>query len=508
LETYVDLILRNFAAFGEREAVVQGDVRISYAQAHDMVVRMAEVMRSRGVGPGDTVAMFTRNRAEAVLLQLATHHTGCRLVFVPPEPSIHELRAFMERAEVTCFIFDPTIELAVKLAEAYKPKMLFTLGPSDAGEDLLALCPQQSGTLDDPSEPSDISTLFYTGGTTGRPKMVLHKHSYYQALIIASGRRKAECPVPQRFLVCTLVNHTSGHISAILALMAEGTAILMDGFDAGEVIQTMHREHITSITVVPPMLYAILDHPSCPSTGFPDLVRLHYGGAPSTSSRIKQALDCFGPVLRQTYGLTEVPVVTLLESHEHDPSIPDRLSAVGKPMAGMGELAHVELRDDNGAVAQGDVGEVCIRGPLVMTEYWKDPEATARVIVDGWFHTGDLGRWDGDGFLHLVDRKKDVIITGFAHNVYSSLLEEVLTRHPGVLAAAAVGLPDDMVGETVHAVCVAAPGVPVDPAELGKMAAEVLGPDYEPKTITFVDALPWTAMGKIDKKALRARLVA
>ncbi len=337
---------------------------------------------------------------------------------------------------------------------------------------------------------------------------MLHPHSYYGALVMASARRKAECPTPQRFLVCTLVNHSSGHISAILALLAEGTAVLLDGFDAAQVIATMHREKITSVMLVPPMLSEVLDHPSFPEGGFPDLIRVHYGGAPTTSARIRQALERFGPVLRQTYGLTEVPVVTLFEPLDHDDSVPGRLNAVGKPLAGVGELGEISLRDERGEVEPGGIGEVCVRSPLVMKEHWHDPEMTAKVIKDGWFHTGDLGRWDDDGFLHLVDRVKDVIITGqTSANVYSSLLEDVLTRHPGVRAAAVVGLPDDAHGESVHAICAADPSIPIDQAELRRMAAAELGPLYQPQTITFVDSLPWTSIGKIDKKALRVMLM-
>ncbi len=416
-------ILDNLSAHPDREALVDGAQRVSYRQARSRVLRMAEALRERGVGRRDTVALFTTNRVEAVLLQLAIHLAGARLSFIPPEPALSEQRGFLERAEVSAFIFDPAISRAAELSRLVEPRVVLTLGAADQGEDLFALMDKQPGTMTGRAGREDVATLFYTGGTTGRPKMVLHPHSYYGALVMASARRKAECPTPQRFLVCTLVNHSSGHISAILALLAEGTAVLLDGFDAAQVIATIHREKITSVMLVPPMLSEVLDHPSFPEGGFPDLIRVHYGGAPTTSARIRQALERFGPVLRQTYGLTEVPVVTLFEPLDHDDSVPGRLNAVGKPLAGVGELGEISLRDERGEVEPGGIGEVCVRSPLVMKEYWHDPEMTAKVIKDGWFHTGDLGRWDDDGFLHLVDRVKDVIITGqTSANVYSSCL--------------------------------------------------------------------------------------
>jgi len=505
--TYVEAILDTFAAHPDREAVVVGAQRITYAQARSSVLRMAEVMRERGVGTGDIVAVVTGNRAEGVLLPLAVHLLGGRLALVPPEPALVEQRGFLTRAGVGAIIFDPATDRAAELARLVGPRVVLTLGSADQGEDLLALIEKQPGTMTERAGPENISSLFYTSGTTGRPKMVLHRYGYYAALVMASARRKAECPTPQRFLICTLVNHTSGHIAALITLLAQGTAVLLDGFDPARAIETMHGEKITSVGLVPPMLNEVLDHPSFPEGGFPDLIRLHYGGGPTTSARIRQALDRFGPVLRQTYGLTEIPVVTIMEPHEHDASVPGRLMAAGKPLPGLGERGEISLRDSDGEVGPGGIGEVCVRGPLVMTEYWQDPEITAQVIKDGWFHTGDLGRWDEDGYLHLVDRLKDMIITGqSSDNVYSGLLEEVLTRHPGIKMAAVVGLPDDAYGETVHAICVADPQIPVDTAELRRTAVSELGSLYEPRTITFVDSLPWTLAGKIDKKALRLML--
>jgi fatty-acyl-CoA synthase len=294
-----------------------------------------------------------------------------------------------------------------------------------------------------------------------------------------------------------------------MTLLGEGTVILLDNFDAAEVIVTIQQEQATSMWLVPPMLYDLLDHPDLPAEGFPSLARLHYGGTPINPARLRQAIRQIGPVMRQAYGMTEVSTITVMEPDEHDESIPGRLSACGRPLA---PLVEVSIRDQAGEVAPGEVGEVCARGPLVMAEYWKDPEVTAESLRDGWMHTGDLGRFDDDGFLHLVDRVRDMIITGrveagiYATNVYSNLLEDVVTRQPGVRAAAAVGLPDPRYGESVHVVCAVDPGANVDMAELKRRVVDELGPVYEPQSVLLVAALPRTAMGKIDKKALRRML--
>jgi fatty-acyl-CoA synthase len=501
--SYVERILDNFAAHPDREAVVDEARRVTYAQARSWVLRMAQSLRRRGVSAGDTVAIFTANRAEGVLLPLAVHLVGARLATIPLVPSPSEQIGFLARAEADAFVIGPAIGRAAEFASQADVPVTLVLG-----EDLFAPIAGDELVTTDWARPDDIATLFYTGGTTGRPKLVLHGHGYYAALVQASARREAESPAPHRFLICTMLDHTSGHISAVIALLAGGTVVLRDRFDPGTVFSAMLVEKISSLVLVPPMLIELLDHPALPTEGFPDLVRLHYGGGPTPSARIRQAIERFGPVLRQTYGLTEMPVVTVLEPADHDTSVPGRLTAVGRPLPGLRERGGISLRDEHGEVPPGAVGEVCVRGPLVMREYWKDPEKTAEVIRDGWFRTGDLGRWDEDGYLHLVDRIRDMIITGqSADNVYCGLLEEVLASHQGVRLAAAVGMPDDAFGEAVHVVCVTTdPLTSVDPDDLRRLVTATLGSLYEPRTVTFTDSLPLTRLGKIDKKALRELL--
>jgi fatty-acyl-CoA synthase len=503
--TYVDRLLDTLTSHPDREAIVQREHRISYREAHSLILRMAAALTECGLRKGDAVAVYSGNHPEVLLLQLAVHLLGCQLVFVPPEPAVHEQLNYLRRAEPAAFVYSPAMPQGAELAEQARPRVVLSIGPGGAGDDLLALADKQTAAL--PAERAgrdDIATIFYTGGTTGQPKMVLHRHPYYDGLIFAGERRRTECPTPQRFLVCSTINHSSGHISGIVTLLAGGTSLMLPEFEPGEVIATMIREHATSVMIFPPMLYELLDHPDFPAGGFPSLIRLHYGAAPTAPARIREAIERFGPVLRQTYGLTEVPVVCTMEPEDHDVTVPGRLAACGKPLAPMVE---VRLERDGEVVPTGEVGEVCVRGPLVMAEYRGDPEQTANAIKDGWLHTGDLGRFDADGFLSLVDRLKDVIVTGrTSFNVYSALLEAVLIRQPGVRTAAVVGLPDNRFGESVHAAIVPAPGVEVDEAALREQVVAELGETYEPRTITFVDALPWTSVGKVDKKAVRTML--
>src|SRR6266571_4032863 len=293
------------------------------------------------------------------------------------------------------------------------------------------------------------------------------------------------------------------HLTGLLSGL---TMVLNDDFDAGETLATIEREHITGIALTPPMLYEMLDHPACPKRGSSTLTGIFYGGAPIAPTRLRQAIERFGPVLRQSYGLTEAPFITTLEPDEHDPDQPDILRSCGRPLPSM----EVEVRDEQGtAVPAGEVGEVHVRGLMVMTEYWRDPERTREALKDGWLCTGDIGYTDADGYLYLVDRSKDVIVTGRgSDNVYSRLLDDFLATVAGVQQAAAVGVPDDRWGEAVHVFVIPEPGVVLDVAELSKRVVDELGSVYEPQGCTFVRTLPWTALGKIDKKALRLEFIA
>jgi len=498
--TYVDRILESMEAGGDRPALINGERRLSCAEAGAMILRLAAALRSLGLRKGDSVALLTGNNPDGVLAGLAVHLIGCRLVITSSDAATSQRGTFLQRAETAAIVFDPRIGAAADLARESGPALALALGPAETGQDLLALAARFPAARPDASaEPGDISTVFHTGGTTGRPKMVLHGHPFYDAIIFWNDR--PTFPEPRRILVPTPLSHTSGHYSVIVTLLAGGTVVLLDRFDAAAVIDTIQREGITTTILLPAMLCAVLDHPSLPADGLPTLAQVNYGGGPASPSRLRQALHRLGPVLRQVYALTEAHSVAIMTPQDHDESVPGRLTSCGKPVSG---LVEVSVRDKAGEVAPGEVGEVCVRGSLVMTEYWKDPDLTEQALRDGWLHTGDLGRFDEDGYLYIVDRISDLIVTGiYATNIYPSLLVDVLTGMPGVRAAAVVGVPDEIYGEAVHAVCVTEPEVPVDAAELRKRAVDALGPMYEPQAVTFVDSLPYTALGKLDKKALR-----
>jgi fatty-acyl-CoA synthase len=500
---YTMQVLGKLAETGDRDAIVQGRRRISGREARSLILRFAEALADNGVGEGDGVALFIVNSPEALLLKLAVHFIGGRLVFVPPEPGNPELGAFIAQADVKMLIFDPVLgERAARMAESAEVPGVFSLGPFDGVPDFLAQVGKQTGwASEDAGDGAAVCTLMYTGGTTGRPKLVTHGAGFYQRVIATATFQASKAPDP-RMLICTLITHMSGHFNSLMRLVSGEVVVLMDGFDAGVALAVLAEQKITRMNLVPPMLYEILDHPDWPPGGFPDLETIAYMGAPTAPSRLRQAIGRFGPVMHQVYATTEHGMITQLLPGQHDLSRPHRLQSCGKPVPSV----DVELRDGNGPVTgAGQVGEVWARSPMVTEGYWRDPEATRDLLVDGWARTGDLAYRDDEGFLYLVDRARDVIVTGpTSDNVYSGLLDDFLSTLPGISEAAAVGVPDARWGEAVHVFLVPEGGTRPDPGEIRRRVAEALGDLYVPKSVSVVARLPRTTLGKIDKKALRA----
>jgi fatty-acyl-CoA synthase len=254
--------------------------------------------------------------------------------------------------------------------------------------------------------------------------------------------------------------------------------------------------------LVPTMIYVLLDHAHLSGADLSSLEVLYYGAAAMSPSRLEEGITRLGPIFFQFYGQAECPMtITVLRKEEHTVGDPQRLASCGRPVPWL----DVALLDEDGqTVADGEPGEICVRGPLVMKEYLNKPEQTAEAFKFGWLHTGDVARADEEGFLTIVDRKKDMIVTG-GFNIFPRELEDVLSSHPGVSAAAVIGVPDEKWGEAVKAVVVRRPGAEVAESELIAMVKERKGSIAAPKSVDFVDAIPLSPLGKPDKKSLRAR---
>jgi len=323
-----------------------------------------------------------------------------------------------------------------------------------------------------------------------------------QVTMVVTELADWDWPQAVRFLAMTPITHAAG--AMIVAVMSRcGLFVMSKGFEPQRFIDLVERHRITATFLVPTMVYVLLEHPGMAQADLSSLELVIYGASPMSPARLVEAMKRFGPVFMQLYGQSEAPnCITALHKHEHDPeNHPERLASCGTPSG----PSQVRLLDDDGnEVPVGEVGEICVRGPLVMLGYWNKPEETEKAFRHGWLHTGDMARRDAEGFVYIVDRSKDLIISG-GFNVFPREVEDVLTRHPAVAAAAVIGVPDEKWGEAVKAVVVLKAGATVAAEALMALVREHKGPVQAPKSVDFVDALPVTGLGKPDKKVLRAR---
>jgi fatty-acyl-CoA synthase len=418
--------------------------------------------------------------------------------------SLSDHRYACDEAELRFLCVDPEYagRAGELLAQCPSVEAVFSFGPSEVGEDLLALA-ERAGSArlaPGPLEPEDTSWLLYTGGTTGVPKAAeLPERAVAQmALAVSTGW---DLPKERRYLACAPISHAAGML-VTPTLMAGGCVVLHRRFDPDRWLADVVAERATLALLVPTMIYVLLDHPALDDTDFSRLETIMYGASPISPARLAEGIRRIGPVFSQLYGQTECGgIATSMWRAHHDPDDPVRLASCGLPMPNV----RVEVLDDTGRPApDGEPGEISVQGPCVMKGYFKQPGLTADTLVDGWLRTGDMAVRDEEGFLTIVDRKKDMIVSG-GFNVFPREIEDVLARHPAVSAAAVIGVPDDKWGEAVKAIVVPRPGHAIDADELIRLVKREKAASYAPKSVDVVDALPLTAVGKPDKKVLRAR---
>ncbi|MFJ5544423.1 class I adenylate-forming enzyme family protein [Micromonospora chalcea] len=501
---YVHEALELFAGFGDREALVGGGRRLTYPQVAAQVRGLAAALGRHGVRPGAAVLVMLGNTVEGPLLQLALHLLGCRSMWVAPVTSRREVDEFVALSAPEAFVHDPRDPQAVEIAAGLSGVPVLCLGPGGAGPDLTAETGEPAAEL--PAEAPAPESFLQTSGTTGTPKLVHHRESFYrQILALAADFRGAGFPL-LRHLSHSPMWLASGQITTLFNLFTGGVLFLREQWDPAAFIATVDAERLNSTFVTPPMLYEVLDHPDLPGADFSAMFMFNVGAGPAAPARLRQAIARFGPCLRIVYGLSEAVVICALPGLTEDPEHPERLRSCGRPY---GDVT-VEIRDADGKVLPpGDDGEVWVRTKLSFAGYHGRPELTAETLVDGWVRTRDIGHLDADGYLYLVDRLQDRILTrARSWPIYSRPIEDVLAGHPEVRAAAVIGVPDPVAGELPHAYVVPAPGASVTGAELIALVVRELSETWAPGAVEFLDALPLNRSAKVDKRALRARYAA
>ena len=495
--------LRALARYPSRTAFAWPGGSLSYQGATDLIGRMQSVFMRLGFAPGTRVAFLTANRADSWCAGVAAQLSRLAITWLHPLGSLDDQLFQLEDSEAEMLIVDGITfrdrggELAAK---AQGLKTIFTLGPAEYGADLLQVVDDAgSATAKNFAREDDISTLNYTGGTTGKSKGALRYHREYGGFASAI-LADFEIPETPRYLTVAPISHVAG-TKVLPTLMRGGTVHMLKAFDPEAVFKTIEREKINFTLLVPTMIYVMLDHPALPKADLSSLELLLYGASAMSPSRLVEGIERIGPVFSQLYGQTECYPVSVLRKADHDPKTPELFLSCGFPIA----ACQVKILDqDDQEVATGEAGEICVRATHVMAEYWKRPDITADTLKSGWLHTDDIARKDERGYLFILDRKKDMIVSG-GFNIFPREVEDVLSQHADVAMVAVVGVPDDKWGEAVTAVVVAREGATPDADELIGLVKAKKGSAHAPKQIQFVKELPMTGVGKVDKKVLKAR---
>ncbi|WP_322796234.1 fatty acid--CoA ligase [Tepidiforma sp.] len=353
-----------------------------------------------------------------------------------------------------------------------------------------------------PVAPDDVAIQMYTSGTTGHPKGAMLTNSNFFALLPAAVRQWGPpWSAEDVNLVCMPLFHIAGSGWGIVGLYAGARTIILRDVIPTEILRVIPEYRVTRSIFVPAVLLFLLQTPGVQETDFSSLKFIAYGASPIPLDLLRNSLATFKCQFGQMYGLTETTgTITYLPPEDHDPNGNPRMRSCGKPLQGV-EIRIVDA--DGNDLPRGQVGEIICRSPQVMKGYWNLPEETAKAIRNGWFHTGDAGYMDEDGYVYIHDRVKDMIVSG-GENVYPAEVESALFGHPAVADVAVIGVPDEKWGEAVKAIVVKKPGAEVTPEELIAFARERIAGYKVPKSVDFIDALPRNPSGKILKRELRA----
>jgi acyl-CoA synthetase (AMP-forming)/AMP-acid ligase II len=503
LENLSELSRYQAAIRGERVAMTFEDRETTYGQLDRRANRVANGLRATCTSAQARVAVLDKN--SDYFFELLFGAAKARDVLVPVNWRLApaEIAYILTDAEAeVLFVGEEYVGLVEQLRSKLRTaKQIVALGGGHPEwEGYTAWRDRQASTdprLDTPGD--DVALQLYTSGTTGHPKGAELTHANFCAALAAASEWY-DCGFEDVSLACMPQFHIGGCIVGLIGIYRGARTVIVRQFDPAEILRLIPAERVTHALFVPAMLLFLLRTSGCQETDFRSLRHIVYGASPIPLELQREAMATFGCDFGQLYGLTEVTgIATLLPPQDHDPGSP-RMHSCGKP------LRNAEIKvvgGDGVTLPPKQVGEIVVRTPQLMKGYWRQPEATAVAIRDGWFHTGDAGYFDEDGFLYVHDRVKDMVISG-GENIYPAEVENALYGHPAVADVGVIGVPDDRWGEAVKAIVVRKPGIEVGERELIDFCRERIAHYKAPSSVDFVAELPRNPSGKILKRVLRA----
>ncbi|HWZ20748.1 MAG TPA: long-chain-fatty-acid--CoA ligase [Ktedonobacteraceae bacterium] len=495
---------------GTRQAVACGETRYTWEEFDQRTDALARGLASLGVVRGDRVAVLMLNCHRYLELYYACARMGAVIVPLNMRLARLEIVFILNDSESKVLVVDKTFAAHATGRDTFPivGSVVYCGNETPEGminyDDVISKGSHMQESVDQDMEDEDLAGLFYTGGTTGRAKGVMLSHKNVMSNAI-NASIAISFTGQDRWLHAAPMFHLAD-LGATFGLSNLGAChVFIPMFQPERVLQVIQNEKVTVTLLVPTMINSVLNHPDVDNYDLSSLRRLVYGASPMPVELLKQGLQKWGQIFMQGYGMTETsPLLTALDPADHilegTPEQVRRLSSCGKEVLGV-EVRVVNIEGED--VHPGEIGEIIASGPNVMMGYWRMPEATSAAIVEGWMHTGDLATIDEENYIFIVDRAKDMIISG-GENVYSVEVENALYSHPAVLEVAVIGIPDETWGEVVHAVVVCKSGMQVTGDELIEHSRSLIAGYKVPHSVEFSqDTLPKSGAGKILKRDLR-----
>jgi acyl-CoA synthetase (AMP-forming)/AMP-acid ligase II len=510
--TYADIVYRNALLYSKEEAFKCGPETLTFAEYNTKVNQLIHALFSIGVNKGDVLGILSWNCLEYPVVYGAAMKGGFIASPFNPRLKEDELDYIINYSEANTLFIGPELLDRVNSLRSRISRIKHFVSFKDAGPDRVAykdlLNTQHEKEPDVQVEEEDPLFIFYTSGTTGVPRGALYDHSRAmddtRRCVISLG---LEHEVRQ--IQVMPLFHVGGTKNFWAYFFVGGGNVIMPqvSFDPSATLKTIQDEKATDIHIVPTHLAAFLDLPEVDQYDLSSLKRMFYAASPMPLELLKKGMAKWGPIFVQGYGSSEDgPNVTTLSRQQHNvlelsPQDQRHLASAGFPHIGV----HVRIVDDDvNDLKPGEVGEIIVQSKGIMQELWRLPDETHNTVVDGWVHTGDMGRYDEQGYIYVVDRKKDMIISG-GENIFPREIEEILYQHAAIVEAAVIGIPDPYWVEKVHAVVVLKEGTSTDAEELVAFCKDRLASYKAPKSVEFVATLPKNPAGKILKRQLREK---